>query len=102
MAPVSDGAEIQRTLDELMAWPDGPLAARLPRQTGQREERYAHRLCGDPPNPPPAAAPGPEPARVAVMAENERLAELETRVASLSDALAELEARFRDFTKQFQ
>jgi uncharacterized protein len=121
MAAIADVNEVQTILQELMAWKAGPLAgapasaaaeedrqgrglvSRLPRQVGQREERFAQLLCGEIPVDEKAAlpAPAPEPARVSVMAENERIAALETQVAALHDEMERLKARFEDFAKQF-
>lgn len=98
----SPQAEVQTILQQLMAWPNTPLAAVAPRRSGQREERYCH-LLGGPliadAEPPLAAA---EPARLTVMAENERIATLETKVATLEDELSRLKAQFSDFSRQFQ
>ncbi len=104
MAAFADVAAAQATLQELASREAGALAARMPRQPGQREERYLHLLCGGVPaeSAAGAALPAPEPARVAVMAENERLGALESRVAALQDELEQLKARFGDFIKQFQ
>jgi len=94
--------EVQGILKELSDWPGGPLAGVAPRRAGQREERYAHLLGGPLPVEPESALPPSEPARLSVMAENDRIAALETRVASLEDELARLKAQFADFAKQFQ
>jgi uncharacterized protein YceH (UPF0502 family) len=75
-----------------------------PRRSGQREERYTHLLGG------PLVTDAElgnavavvEPARLSVMAENERIAGLEVKVAMLEDELARLKAQFSDFAKQFQ
>ena len=102
MAAFADAAEVEAVLSELSAPASGPLVASLPRQQGQREERYGQRLGGDLPAAAVEAQPPPEPARLAVMAENERLALLENRLATLSDELARMKAQFSDFVKQFQ
>ena len=102
MAGFAGIQEVQAIVQELCAWPGGPLASKLPRQAGQREERYAHRLAGEVAVDEHAPAPAPEAARVAVMAENDRLAALEAHVAVLQDELERLKAQFADFVKQFQ
>ncbi len=72
-----------------------PLALRLPRQAGQREERWTHLLCGAPvvvaragdvdgETDTPAAAPSALAARVT---------ELEAALAALSERVAALERR---------
>lgn len=102
MAPFTDTHEVERVLDELSAWPGGPLISKLPRQIGQREERYVHRLCGEISTEATESQPALEPVRLTVMAENERIAALEIRMAALGDELERLKAQFADFAKQFQ
>jgi uncharacterized protein YceH (UPF0502 family) len=101
MVEIPDTAAVQGILQDLSSRSDGPLVVVLPRQPGRREDRYAHLLCGAPPVEPEASSPV-EPARLAVLAENERLAALEAKVALLQDELARLNARFGDFERQFQ
>ena len=102
MAMLTAGGDVQATLHELAAWPGQPLVFPLARQAGQREGRYAHRLCGEPPLAQAGALPAPEPARLIVTAENERLLALEARVVVLQDELERLKAQFADFAKQLQ
>jgi uncharacterized protein YceH (UPF0502 family) len=102
MAPFADTTEAQSVLNEMAAWESGPLISKLPRHVGQREERYGHMLCGEIPGESEVSQPSPEPARLTVMAENERIAALEARVAALGDELERLKAQFSDFVKQFQ
>ena len=102
MFPLADTGEVQSVLNELDAWEGGALVSRFSRRVGQREERYVHLLCGEVTPDTKATLPALEPARVTVMAENERLASLEIRMAALADELERLKARFADFTKQFQ
>jgi uncharacterized protein YceH (UPF0502 family) len=101
----ADGAELQAALDGLAA---RELIVRLERRPGQKEERYAHRLGEDAPEPvapaaptvsPPAApAPAPSPPAAAAPTPSPRdaerldridqeLAELRAEVAALRDAL---------------
>lgn len=63
------------------------LATQLPRQTGQREERYAHTLSG----PVEWTAPPPEPRAAAAPAEASP--ELLARIEALEARVAELEAK---------
>jgi len=94
-----DLASVQATLERLAsrAAPEdsategsGPLTALLPRQPGSREARYAHLLGAVGHDANLAAAP-------AVAEEggmtSERMADLEARVAVLTEALHSLEAR---------
>jgi len=80
----------------------GPLAVRLPRQTGLKEQRYAHLLAGEVLIPEPEATSKVEPAVVAVRFENERLARLEAEIAALRADGAELRKQFAEFKKQFE
>lgn len=102
LCPLPGPDDVQNALQALMTWTGAPLAAVAPRRIGQREERYTHLLCGAPPAEAIPAASVVEPARLNVMAENERLAALELKVAIVEDELARLKAQFADFTRQFQ
>ncbi|MEI6167875.1 MAG: YceH family protein [bacterium] len=94
--------EVLPVLQQLMAWTGGGLAAVAPRRPGQREERYTHLLGGGVPEETELGGGAGEPARQTVMAENDRLAALEIKVASLEDELARLKAQFADFAGQFK
>jgi uncharacterized protein len=48
MFAFGDPAETKRALDKLAEWPEHSLVAKLPRQAGQKEARYAHLLSGEP------------------------------------------------------
>jgi len=80
--------ELQALLDQLMAREE-PLLVRIARAAGQREDRYAHLLCGEPVF---------ERAENAVIAEvtggipfdSERIAQLEKDVADLKEQLQQL------------
>jgi uncharacterized protein len=100
MASLSEPAEVQTILQDLLRWPEGQLVYRLGRQAGQREERFGHCLCGPPPEE-PVIAPPLEPARLAVAADNERIAALEQRVGALESVIAELRAQLKTFVDQF-
>lgn len=67
---------------ERLAGRDTPLVRRLPRAPGQREERFAHLLCGEPEDVPVRVESAPRAAesRDALMA---RIEALEARVAAL-------------------
>ena len=99
---LADIAEVQSILQQLMAWTGGPLAAVAPRRSGQREERYTHLLGGPLSAEVESVPPVAEPARLSVMAGNERLAALETKVAALEDELARLKVQFADLARQLQ
>lgn len=94
--------EVEEALNALAARPGQPLAAKLPRQPGTKESRYAHLLGGPVELSAAEKTPAPEPATVAVHAENERTARLENEVAELRRELGELKQQFADFRKQFE
>lgn len=99
MAPFAELTAVEQVLQTLMER-EAPLVTRLPRQPGRKENRFAHLLAGE-----PAAAeelaPPPEAARRQVMAENERIAQLEAEVAALRDEVAELRRMMDEFRAQF-
>jgi uncharacterized protein YceH (UPF0502 family) len=92
----------QAVLDALAARSPEPLVAQLPRQTGFKEQRFAHLLAGEVSIPASELAPRPEPARLAVLQENERLAKLEAEGAALRAEIGELKRQFAEFRKQFE
>lgn len=94
--------EIQKTLDKLRDEEGDTLAILLPRQTGRKECRYAHLLCGEPETPEETAdIPRAEAAREAVDAEERRISALEEQVQSLSEQLDALRSEFDTFRAQF-
>jgi len=100
--PFDTLAEVEETLQALSSRTPQPLIAKLPRQPGTKESRYAQLFSG-PVEPGAAERTLPsEPATVAVRAENERLAQLEAEVAALRGELAELRQQFAGFRKQFE
>ena len=79
-----DLAEVQHQLERLAA---RGLACQLPRQSGQREDRYMH-LLGGPIDLASLALTAP----AATGAGNSRIDSLEARIAELEERLARLEA----------
>jgi hypothetical protein len=77
-------AEVEGLLQELAARPE-PMVARLPRQAGQKETRFAHLFSGAPVD---GGDSAPAAAQPAVPAQPDRLADLEARVAVLEAAVA--------------
>ncbi len=63
-----------------------PLTTQLPRQPGQKEERYAHLLSGEPVIPAAPAA-----ARLTESPLEQRVSELETTVAQLQERIQQFE-----------
>lgn len=95
MCPFADVGEVEATLERLMNRDDGPFLARLVREPGRRESRYAQLFTGAPStesvdtSPPPAAAVRPAPAAVA----DDRLESLEKAVHRLEMEVAELKRK---------
>jgi uncharacterized protein YceH (UPF0502 family) len=94
--------EVEATLEELIKNDAQPLVARLPRQPGRKESRYAQLLAGPVEVEAQEAAPRAEAATIAVRAENERIARLEAEVETLRRKAAELREQFDAFRKQFE
>ena len=84
-----NGADDVRETLERLATRSPPLAVRIPRQPGQREDRYAHLLCGEPEVGDASSAAASMP-RGTLEA---RIEALEARVAALEQALGGVAAR---------
>jgi uncharacterized protein YceH (UPF0502 family) len=95
-------AEAEATLEALAARPGRPLVAKLPRQAGFKEQRYAQLLGGEAPLEAAPAAAAPEAATLAVRAENERIARLEAEVEVLRQEMAGLKSELARFRQQFE
>jgi hypothetical protein len=92
-------AETEQVLDELMHREGGPFVVRLPRQTGRRECRYMHLLCGDVDM---ATAPAAQAAADAGPPDSTSgIDELQQEVADLRTALQALRTDFEAFRAQF-
>lgn len=96
MHEFGDLNEVQETLDEL-AHRDEPLLARLERQAGQKEARYAHLLSGEV----DVTSLATTGEKRSATADPSRLETLENEIASLKHELAEFRATFDEFRKQF-
>ena len=101
MHPFADLAAVEEILNELMER-EQPLVARLARQAGRKEGRYAQLFCGEPEQLQNETAVPPEAARVRVMADNERISNLESEVAALREEVAGLRQVVEEFKKQFE
>lgn len=99
MAPFADLAAVEAVLQELMEL-NPPLALKLPRQPGRKEARYAHFFSGMPVVADEEIAPQ-EPARLRVMAEDERFARMEEEIAALRNEVAGLRQTVEEFRAQF-
>lgn len=88
MCPVESLDEVAATLDHLITL---GLVTQLPRQPGQKEQRYMHLLAGD------ATATetdAPQPVRIIPPVGTDRLAELEETVTMLQEELEQLRSDF--------
>jgi uncharacterized protein YceH (UPF0502 family) len=87
--------EVEQTLNGLITL-DEPLVARLPRQPGQKEGRFAHLLSGE--------------INLEALAESERVAaaapsrrsNLEEKIEALTAEVEKLKEQFEQFRKQFE
>jgi uncharacterized protein YceH (UPF0502 family) len=93
MFAFGDVAETQGVLERLAEWPEHPLATRLPRQSGQKEARYAHLLSGEPPTESPAESAASPTTRVAQL--EQQLQQLRSEFDALKRRFDELEAQLR-------
>src|SRR5215207_9711665 len=88
--------EVEETLNRLISRDPDPLVARLPRQPGQKEGRFAHLLSGE--------------INLEALAETERAAApsssrrsgLEEKVDALTVEVEKLKEQFEQFRKQFE
>lgn len=101
MHPFADLAAVEEVLAELLER-ESPLVAKLPRQPGRKEHRYAHRLGSQPPATEGFAEARLEAATLAVRAEDDRLQRLEEEVADLRRELAEMREAMAMFRAQFE
>ena len=88
--------EVEQTLNALISREPEPLVARLPRQPGQKEGRFAHLLSGEIDI---EAAAGP-PAMSSAAAP--RRSSLEQKVEALAAEVEQLKEQFEQFKKQFE
>ena len=101
MHSFADLAAVEEVLKELIER-EKPLIVRLPRQPGRKEARNAHLFSGMPDLTVEEHEAAPEPARVRVMAENERIVKLEEEVAALRAEVAGLRQAVEEFKSQFE
>ncbi|MBE0596887.1 MAG: YceH family protein [Desulfuromonadales bacterium] len=101
MCSFGDLETVEAVLQEL-ADHTPPLVARLPRQPGRKENRFAQLLAGEPDLGTEELSGAIEPARRQVAAEDERLAHLETEIAELRTEVAELRQLLESFQAQFE
>jgi uncharacterized protein len=89
-------SQVDETLQKLMTR-EKPLVVKLPRQTGMKEARYAHLLCGDP------LLENNETEAEKVQNEyEERITTLEEELKEVKNQISELKSKFEDFRKEFE
>ncbi|MEO8801905.1 MAG: DUF480 domain-containing protein [Rudaea sp.] len=86
LADFPDAAMLGDTLDRLITREPG-MAIRIPRSSGQREDRYMHLLCG------PVSVENLRAAHAESGGARSRSAELEARVEALERSVEELRSR---------
>jgi uncharacterized protein YceH (UPF0502 family) len=101
MYPFGDLAAVEEVLQELIRR-ENPLITLMVRQPGRKEGRYAQLFselpeCGD-----DIIEARPEAARQRVLAENERIANLEEEVAALRGEVVGLQQMMAEFKAQFE
>jgi len=85
--------EVEQTLNGLISRDPEPLVARLPRQPGQKEGRFAHLLAGE---------IDIEAAPAAMQSAVPRRSSLEQKVDALAAEVEQLKEQFEEFKKQFE
>lgn len=98
-------AEAEGALKSLLEYPVNPLVTLLPRQAGQKEQRYMHLLSGPPSEEdlaPPPSESAPAPFQAAASGDPQRLEQLEGDVAQLRTEVAELRAELERFRREFE
>ena len=91
--------EIEQTLNDLMSRDGEPLVARLPRQAGQKEIRFAHLLSGEVVVEESAETTLPRRTHIP---SQDRVSVLEQEVAALKSQVQDLQQQFDTFKKQFE
>lgn len=94
--------EVDETLAGLMSREPEPLVARLPRQAGQKEVRYAHLLSGEVHVETAVESEATPRATSPKRNDSERILKLEDEVAELRSSVNDLKGQFEGFKKQFE
>jgi uncharacterized protein len=99
MHPFADLAAVEEALQEL-AERTPPLVALLPRMAGHKEQRYTH-MFGGRAETVDVVLEQQEDAGNSIVAENDRIANLEREVSSLRAEVSELRRSVEEFKAQF-
>jgi len=83
---------VEETLAKLMNREEGVLVKKLDRQTGMKERRYAHLLCGD----------VVVEDKQEIEPEENKFEKLESTVQNLQAEIDELKKQFAEFKRQFE
>lgn len=94
--------EVEETLNGLISREPEPLVARLPRQAGKKEVRFAHLLSGEVAVDAAAENEAAPRATVPRRNDNDRIVKLEEEVEGLRTGFKELKEQFDVFKKQFE
>src|SRR5215212_7668633 len=90
--------EVEATLNGLISRDSEPLVARLPRQPGQKEGRFAHLLNGEI----DVEALAVEPERTQRRTGSAQVERLEQKVDALAAEIETLKEQFEQFRRQFE
>jgi len=101
LADLETLADVETILAMLAGRASGALVAKLPRQPGQKDIRFAHLLSGDPVVTVSDSADG-ELRSQAKVADDDRVAALSEDVDELRKEVADLRVQLESFRKQFE
>ena len=93
--------EVEATLNSLISREPDRLVARLPRQPGQKEARFAHLLSGEVPSEVFSQAER-QPETIPHSSAADRISKLESEVETLKAEVEKLREQFEGFKKQFE
>jgi hypothetical protein len=94
-----DTTEVEEVLETLL---ESGYVVKLPKQPGRKENRYVHLFAGKPEVEEETGQAKAAPAVLEVLAENERIRNLEKQVVNLQKQLADLQAQFLIFKSEFE
>ncbi len=101
MFAFSNVVEVEEVLYSLINFEPDALVAKLPKEPGRKECRYAHLFSGEPQISTAVWEPPTEKAVIKVRVEEERIKSLEARFDEVQAELQALKSEFAEFKKQF-